>query len=236
MPKLILKLLDYEHPAAVGVISDPLMLKEVASLPADSQKELCDVVEIRQDLLGLEPEALLEAVQPLVQPLLLTLRHPAEGGVGPTAAKERSSLLLPLLPRVQLLDVELQFAPELLECIRQAQSLGVRVVGSFHNFQETPPLEVLLQAHAEAQRLGLDAVKMACMLKDTGDLLRLGSLFEQRDPKVFPMSVMGMGALGRVSRLLFSKLGSVLNYGYLGAANAPGQWPAQELKQLIAQL
>jgi 3-dehydroquinate dehydratase-1 len=47
---------------------------------------------------------------------------------------------------------------------------------------------------------------------------------------------MGMGALGRVSRLLLAQLGSVLNYGYLDQATVPGQWPAARLRELIREL
>ena len=46
-------------------------------------------------------------------------------------------------------------------------------------------------------------------------------------------SIEGMGPLGKASRIAFAKAGSVLNYGYLKEANAPGQWPAIELKQSI---
>jgi 3-dehydroquinate dehydratase-1 len=47
---------------------------------------------------------------------------------------------------------------------------------------------------------------------------------------------MGMGPVGKLSRLVLAKAGSVLNYGYLLEANAPGQWPAWELKSLIDQI
>jgi 3-dehydroquinate dehydratase-1 len=47
---------------------------------------------------------------------------------------------------------------------------------------------------------------------------------------------MGMGPLGRVSRLLLGQLGSTLNYGYLDSATVPGQWSAAELKRLLGIL
>jgi 3-dehydroquinate dehydratase-1 len=36
--------------------------------------------------------------------------------------------------------------------------------------------------------------------------------------------------------LVLAKCGSLLNYGYLGEANAPGQWPAARLKAILADL
>jgi 3-dehydroquinate dehydratase len=47
---------------------------------------------------------------------------------------------------------------------------------------------------------------------------------------------MGMGAYGKVSRLVLAQAGSCLNYGYLGTANASGQWPVSVLKARIAEL
>ena len=50
------------------------------------------------------------------------------------------------------------------------------------------------------------------------------------------LSVMGMGAYGKVSRLVFARAGSVLNYGFLDRVQVPGQWPAELLKARLAEL
>jgi 3-dehydroquinate dehydratase-1 len=47
---------------------------------------------------------------------------------------------------------------------------------------------------------------------------------------------MGMGPLGKLSRLTLATAGSCLNYGYLQHPNAPGQWPAKELMRLYGEL
>ena len=39
-----------------------------------------------------------------------------------------------------------------------------------------------------------------------------------------------------MSRLLFARCGSVLNYGYLHRPNASGQWEAWELKARLGEL
>jgi 3-dehydroquinate dehydratase I len=223
------------HPLAVGVISDASILKsmvaELASSPATAP---CDVLEIRVDLIGLPVEELLPQLHRLPLPLLITLRHPAEGGKGPTSAEERMALLRPLLSIAALVDVEIQFASEMLSLLREAQALGVKVVGSYHDFTTTPDQAVLLAALRQAEGLGLDVAKFACALHGPQHLQQLMQLVAA--PAAIPLSVMGMGELGRVSRLVLSRLGSVLNYGYLGEANAPGQWPARKLKELIAEL
>ena len=47
---------------------------------------------------------------------------------------------------------------------------------------------------------------------------------------------MGMGPLGKISRLTLGRSGSVLNYGYLDKLQVPGQWPAERLKERLAEL
>jgi 3-dehydroquinate dehydratase-1 len=46
---------------------------------------------------------------------------------------------------------------------------------------------------------------------------------------------MGMGGLGRVSRISLGAAGSVLNYGWLHRPQVSGQWPARRLKKLIRE-
>ena len=51
-----------------------------------------------------------------------------------------------------------------------------------------------------------------------------------------PLSVMGMGPLGKASRLLFARAGSLLNYGYLGEPQVSGQWSALTLKARLEEV
>lgn len=236
MPQVFSKsiLLPLDRPLTVGVVSDATVLHSTASQLASGQPAPCDVLEIRVDLIGLAAADLAPQLERLPLPLLITLRHPAEGGRGPVSAAERMAILQPLLSYASLVDVEIQFAHEVQPLLQQAQSQGVKVVGSYHDFSATPAQHVLLAALQQAESLGLDVAKFACTLTCPQDLQQLMALVST--PAPLPISVMGMGPLGRVSRLVLSRLGSVLNYGYLGEANAPGQWPARKLKELIAEL
>jgi 3-dehydroquinate dehydratase-1 len=132
------------------------------------------------------------------------------------------------------MDVELRSATEMLPLIRKAQGQGVKVLGSFHDFAITPSDAVLQGAVDVALQHRLNGVKIAAKLLSGGDLARLLQLAATE--KRLPFSLMGMGELGRVSRLALAKCGSVLNYGFLGQANAPGQWPASRLKELLREL
>jgi 3-dehydroquinate dehydratase-1 len=228
-------LLMSNRPLVVGVPADQNALRVFAAVTPEERSQQCDVLELRLDLLQMEAQDLLGLLESVETPLLVTARHPDEGGVGGLDAQARWALVEPLLGRASLWDVELRSLVDLREGIRWAQSVGVGVLGSFHDFERTPSEEVLEGAAGIAEAAGLVGVKIATFLQTTEDLARLVR-FTGRERRA-RVSVMGMGALGPVSRLALAKCGSVLNYGYLGAnGNAPGQWPAQRLKAVLAEL
>lgn len=222
------------RPLTVGVIPDAATLALWGRMDAAAREAACDLIELRLDTLQLPEGELRAALAGNAIPVLLTARHPAEGGQGPADAAGRMALIEPLLDLASLVDIELRSAQEMRALVQKAQGRGVRVVGSFHDFQATPGDEVLQGAIGFAQPAGLDALKIATFLNSTDDLVRLIQLASA--PQRLRLSCMGMGPLGRVSRLVLAKCGSLLNYGYLGEANAPGQWPAARLKAILADL
>ena len=236
MPQLLSSknLLLSTRPLTVGVASRPEDLTDILALSSEDRAGTCDLVELRLDLLKCDTTELRQVIPMLELPVLLTARHPAEGGQGTEAASGRIALLEPLLDLATLIDVELRSVPDMRALIKKAQGLGVQVVGSFHDFSATPGDEILSGAIDMACTAGLNGVKFATFLNSAEDLIRLMKLVTGH--RRLPMSVMGMGTLGRVSRLTLAKLGSLLNYGYLGQSNAPGQWPAETLKDLLADL
>lgn len=227
-------LLMSARPLAVGVIPDVATLGLWSRMSAAERDTACDVIELRLDTIKLPEADVRAALADNTTPVLLTARHPAEGGQGSEDAAGRMALLEPLLDLASLVDVELRSAMEMRLLVQKAQGRGVRVIGSFHDFQATPGDEVLQGAISFAQPAGLDAVKIATFLNTTEDLVRLIRLASA--PQRLRLSCMGMGPLGRVSRLVLAKCGSLLNYGFLGEANAPGQWPAARLKAILADL
>lgn len=227
-------LLMSSRPLAVGVISDVAALDHFCGLDAPARAALCDLAEIRLDLLKLPAADLRSKLAGNTLPLLLTARHPAEGGQAPEDPAARGAMMEPLLDLAALIDLELRSAMPMQTTIQKARAVGVPVVGSFHDFQATPSDDVLLGAVNFGQQAGLDAVKIASYINTQDDLIRLMKL--ACGTHRLRLSVMGMGPWGRVSRLVLAKSGSLLNYGFIGTSNAPGQWPAARLKELLSEL
>ena len=194
---------------------------------------LCDIVEFRADALAVDPANIAEAMDSCPLPALLTVRDPAEGGVGQLSREARQVLFLQLLPHADLVDIEIANLNEFPDLLKEARHHGTTVIGSIHDFNGTPDLDWLLAKIYEAKAAGVEAVKLATT---TNTNLELGRLSALQEIAILPMSTMGMGQLGRVSRLLLATMGSVLNYGYLDHPTIPGQWPAQRLRTLIREL
>lgn len=193
-----------------------------------------DLLELRVDHFAGDPAPLLRAAPRLRAPLIVTVRHPAEGGQNALTAARRRALYAQFLPLAACIDVELRSAKTLGGTIAAARQAGVRVILSAHDFRKTPPARRLIEFIEQAAAAGADVCKIATRADSTDALLRLLVLFAARPP--LPLAVMAMGRFGKVSRLLFAQAGSVLNYGYLAAANAPGQWPVARLRALLAEL
>lgn len=189
-----------------------------------------DLLEIRLDLLrGISPDSLAALGQRF--PLLLTSRDPSEGGRPGTTPTQRRRWLESALPAATLVDVELAKWDDWSDLL--SGSPAQRVV-SFHHFTGTPHLAELKRHFARARRVGADVFKVATQIRNGADLAVLLALLESRDG--FPVAAMGMGPLGRASRLVLAAAGSCLNYGWLHRPQVPGQFPALVLKERLAEV
>ena len=86
---------------------------------------------------------------------------------------------------------------------------------------------------ASAYQQGADIAKLAVVIETHEQLNDLVELVVATQDSGRSISAMGMGPLGKLSRLVLASAGSCLNYGYLNEPNAPGQWSAVELRRLI---
>ena len=199
-----------------------------------------DLLELRVDAFAGSPallNSLSAAVPALRAPLLLTVRHPEEGGAAALTAGRRKALFRQFLPLVQWADFEVRSLKSLQAEIAEAKALGVQVVVSDHHFKGTPSLVTLKRRLALARSLAPAVVKVATTVRSPVDLERLLTFLNESEMhRPGQLSVMGMGAYGQVSRLLLGRCGSALNYGYLDQPQVPGQWQAVVLKQRLLEL
>jgi 3-dehydroquinate dehydratase-1 len=193
-----------------------------------------DFLEIRVDNFADNLETLLPALPRLKVPLLVTVRHPAEGGANNLGFPRRRELFSQFLSHATLIDVELRSFEKLAGTVAEARRAGVKVIASVHHFHSTPSTANILRAIRRAHAAGADICKVAALANTPTALGQLLAVLGKKLP--LPVSVMGMGRFGKISRLLLAQAGSVLNYGYLDRPNASGQWEARTLNTRLAEL
>ena len=204
--------------ALVGVIAsvDELRL-------ATGMRGPPDLFELRLDHLpNLRESQLLK----LRQPLIITARHPAEGG---KKVGSRRDLLLKFLPRAKFVDVELRSLHELGPVWDEARRRRVGRICSFHDFKRTPEPAVLHKKLLRARKAGADVFKVVTRAEDFRDLLTLFELLWSEFASM-RLCVMASGKFGPISRLFFRDAGSSLIYAPLRHPLHHGQLTFQELR------
>src|SRR5204862_1180242 len=109
---------------------------------------------------------------------------------------------------------------------------GARLIVSHHDFARTPPLESLLAIVDRCHALPGAIAKIATTVKSETDRQTLLDLLSRRPERT---CVIGMGASPEL-RIELAARGSLLAYGYLEQATAPGQMSAAEThaRRLVA--
>ena len=146
--------------------------------------------------------------------------------------EEQLALYLRFISAVAAVDIELRATKRLLPVLEAVRREKKALIISFHDFEATPSLVRLRTLSARARSEGADIVKIAAKTETPAEVARLLVLLQEASG---PLAVMGMGALGRASRLLFAKAGSALNYGWLDRPQVPGQWSAREFLEMLAR-
>lgn len=189
-----------------------------------------DWCEVRVDLLPRPPEPdLLTGVK---KPLILTVRREDEGGGLALAEEVRTELYREYLPFVEAVDIEVRSLSAQESVVAMAKKSGRLVVASFHDFEGMPSPRRLRAIDKAARDAGADIVKVAAVTAAPRDVAVLLDFLDGAEGSV---AAMGMGGLGRASRLILAKAGSALNYGWLDKPQVPGQWQAEEFAALLRQ-
>ena len=203
--------------ALVGVIASTDELRLATRMRAPP-----DLFELRLDHL---PDLHVSQLSRLSRPLIITARHPAEGG----KRCDRKNLLRKFLPYAKFVDIELRSLRELREIWAEARRLAVGRICSVHDFQRTPELSVLRKQFSRSRKANADVFKLVTRADSLRNLLTLFE-FLWTQSSLVPVCVMAVGKLGPISRLLFREAGSVFIYAPLRHALHDGQLTLSQLR------
>jgi 3-dehydroquinate dehydratase-1 len=214
------------RPRVVGVITSPADLDFAIRMGKPP-----DLFELRLDRLVRMIDQLEKKVSRLRVPLIITARHPMEGGANRLSPLQRHNLLARFLPRARYVDIELRSAPVFRSLLQLARKKNVRRIISVHHLKSTPsPGRLRAQARA-AKAYGADIFKVATHTDTPMQLRRLIDFATSKDLDV-SVSAMGIGKLGAASRVLLACSGSALVYVSLGRSDVEGQISLEQLRAL----
>lgn len=189
--------------------------------------EKVEMAEIRIDLAGYDAAAVRKVFSGTKKPLLATCR-PA-----PLNDEERMKLLKAAIESgASMVDIEIEsdfyFTSEM---VSFAKKHGCKVIVSYHNFEATPGQKELEAIVKDCYAKGADIAKIATMVRSPRDSARLLGLYASGTPLV----ALGMGELGKVTRVAASLLGAAFTFAAIDDASitAPGQVSFAKLNSII---
>lgn len=148
---------------------------------------------------------------------------------------QKQKLFLAIESGAKFVDIEIE-TPEdqRKEIIDQARKYSCKVIISYHNYKETPGLKELFRITDECYKSGADIAKVATMVNSTVDNSRLMALYSIGKPLV----AIGMGELGKVSRIAAIMLGAEFTFAApdTGKPTAPGQIGFSSMQSLLRQI
>jgi 3-dehydroquinate dehydratase-1 len=185
-----------------------------------------DMIEVRLDMIKDNPLKVIKYIKENVnKPVIATNRWSVEGGEFKGSEEERMELLCHASVYADFVDIELKsnIRAETIERIDRP------IIVSYHNFDGMPSHKELKHILVEISKTKASIAKIAVTPSNLKDNLSLLELLLESN---MPLCVIAMGKLGRHLRAVAPIYGSVLSYGYVSDASAPGQMSIDELRQL----
>jgi 3-dehydroquinate dehydratase I len=188
-----------------------------------------DMAEIRIDLAEFSNEEI-KTVFSVRKKLIATCRP------GKIKDAERVEMLkIAIESGASYVDIEYEATAEYKnDLIDFAHKYQCDVIISYHNYDKTPELEELEHIVHECYAMGADLAKIATHVNVNRDNSKILSLYKAPGRLV----AIGMGDLGRISRIIAPFLGAEFTYASLNdsSATAPGQISYEKLNQFILEI
>jgi 3-dehydroquinate dehydratase-1 len=220
-------------PLLVAVADRPAAITRCAE--SERAERPYDLVEARVDLFAQQSLdgcahdcARLEATG---TPVILTIRSAAQGGRFAGSDAVRRSAFTAAIATGYASWVDIENDAGIVDALAAAIAArnGGQLIVSHHDFARTPPLDALLAVVDRCHAIPGAIAKIATAVKTEDDRRTLLELLARRPDRT---CVIGMGASADL-RIELAARGSLLAYGYLERATAPGQMSASETHQRL---
>lgn len=169
-------------------------------------------------------------------PTIATIRAGDEGGEWREPEEARIALFRSIIAHVDAVDLELRHQGTIGALRDDLATNGKTLIVSHHDYAGTPTYDRLVSVVTSAKDTGANIVKIATMVKSDHDIRVLARVLIEHGDK--DLIVIGMGAMGSITRLLFPSLGSLLTFAFCSTEQrtAPGQLPFSRMFSLLRHL
>lgn len=150
-------------------------------------------------------------------------------------SERKEALLTAIASGATYVDIEYEATPEYKnELIDYAHKHQCDVIISYHNYERTPELDELEKIVENCYKQGADLAKIATHVNMNRDNSKILSLYKAPGRLV----AVGMGDLGRISRIVAPFLGAEFTYASMdeSSTSAPGQISYEKLNQFILEI
>ncbi|OON84919.1 type I 3-dehydroquinate dehydratase [Oribacterium sp. C9] len=215
------------------------LAKALYSFDADSEAgdaEVYSAAETMQGILKMLSQRL-EGKE-----LLFTIRTKCQGGVFPNLPMVYEILLCEAIKSrsLDLIDIEDTTDPDSMERIMDlAKQYDVKTIVSYHDFDQTPDFDEILDKFDSIKSTGADIIKTAYMPGSASDVARVLSAtayYKEHDGRECRLITMSMGDLGKISRVSGAIFGSEYTFAAVGDTSAPGQMPIKTARYIMDAL
>lgn len=208
--------------AIVGVIASAADLRTASKTSAPP-----DFFELRLDALVHHLDEVERFARKTSRPLIVTARHPLEGGFNRLNAAARNQLITRFSSYAHYVDIELRS----LKSMRRSIERVDRLIASVHDFRGTPSVARMTAQLEAARRANADVFKVATRTETPAALTRL---LQFATTTTTPIAAMGIGNYGTLSRLLFARCGSPFVYAAMNLSIVDGQPTVKQLRSLLS--
>lgn len=165
---------------------------------------------------------------------IYTLRPTYEGGKFSKNESDRLILLKALAQAgPMLLDLEYSAISKNNDLADFIDNTNIRTLISWHNFEETPTIEVLIDL-IDRMRIFSNYIKIVTTAKTIDDSINIVKLYKLIDSNI-NLIAFAMGELGILSRVLCNIVGeSPFTYASVEKAVAPGQLTIKQMREIYS--
>ncbi len=201
-----------------------------------AEGEGADLIEVRLDYID-SMDGIKEAIKNASVPLIATNRQYEQGGYRPKNEDDRVQTLIKAADiGFQYVDIELT-SRNLKKATEKIKDLGARLIISFHNFKDTPPLSEMEKIIKAQMKTGAEVCKLVTTANDAVDNVRC-MLLAWKMSQLTKIVCFAMGERGIISRALSPLFGAYFTYASLESSleTASGQISISALKDLYKRL